>query len=75
MRNETLTRVLAALRELEEARPGLTLDELAEHGGVTTRTIRRDLEALEAAGVPIIDEQDEEGRRRWRVMDWRREAA
>jgi len=70
-----LTRVLAELRELEDARAGLTIDELAERGRVTTRTIRRDLEALEAAGVPLIDEQDGQGRRCWRVMDWRSEAA
>jgi predicted DNA-binding transcriptional regulator YafY len=73
-RNRNLVRVLEELRTLEASRVGATLRELADEAGVCERTIRRDLEALEAAGVPIVDETDEAGRRRWRVFD-RKEAA
>jgi predicted DNA-binding transcriptional regulator YafY len=78
-RNRQIVRELILLRTLEQARMGYTLRELALRSGVTTRTIRRDLEALEEAGVPItdIDERAETvgAERRWRVLDWRKEAA
>ena len=34
---------------------------------VTTRTIRRDLAALQEAGFPLYDERDDDGRVRWRL--------
>lgn len=78
-RNRQIVRELVLLRTLEQARMGCTLRELALAADVTTRTIRRDLEALEEAGVPItgIDERAETvgAERRWRVLDWRKEAA
>jgi hypothetical protein len=41
---------------------GRTLDQLADAEGVTTKTIRRDIEALEAAGFPIVvDYRDKRG--------------
>src|SRR5256886_15833634 len=57
------------LRELERSRGlGLTVDELAGLSGVTTRTIRRDLQALEEAGFPLFDDRShDDGRTRWRV--------
>jgi len=57
------------LRELERSRSlGLTVDELAQLSGVTTRTVRRDLQALEEAGFPIFDDKShDDGRTRWRV--------
>jgi len=57
------------LRELERSRSlGLTVDELAQLSGVTTRTVRRDLQALEEAGFPIFDDKsNDDGRTRWRV--------
>lgn len=49
-----------------------TLEELAaavgDGQGVTTRTIRRDLEALEAARFPIFDEKHDDGRKRWQLL-------
>lgn len=78
-RNRQIVRELILLRMLETTRIGYTLNELARETSVTTRTIRRDLEALEEAGVPItdIDERAETvgAERRWRVLDWRKEAA
>ena len=57
------------LRELERSRGlGLTVDELAALSGVTTRTVRRDLQALEEAGFPIYDDRSaDDGRTRWKV--------
>jgi predicted DNA-binding transcriptional regulator YafY len=75
MRSAPVIRIIQELLRLERARVGVTLDELADESGVTTRTIRRDLEALQAAGVPLVDDTDERGRRRWRVFEWRKEAA
>jgi predicted DNA-binding transcriptional regulator YafY len=44
----------------------VTIDELASQCGVTTRTIRRDLQALEEAGFPIYDDRTrDDGRTRW----------
>ena len=43
--------VIALLR----ASLGCTLQKLADECGVTTRTIRRDLEALQAVGLPIFN--------------------
>jgi proteasome accessory factor B len=54
-RNAEVIRQWTILRELEAARR-LTIDEMAEQTGVTTRTIRRDLEALQSAGFPLFDE-------------------
>jgi predicted DNA-binding transcriptional regulator YafY len=54
-RNAEVIRQWTLLRELESSRR-LTIDEMAEKTGVTTRTIRRDLEALQFVGFPIYDE-------------------
>lgn len=49
-RNRTLLRVLTLFRRLDGCRYAPPLAELAKEFGVCERTIRRDLEALEAAG-------------------------
>lgn len=64
-RNAEVIRQWTILRELEGARRS-TIDMLAERTGVTTRTIRRDLEALQLAGFPIFDELHD-GKRYWRL--------
>jgi predicted DNA-binding transcriptional regulator YafY len=67
-RNAEVIRQWTILREIENARGGVTIDELAGLGDVTTRTIRRDLEALQAAGFPLYDDRSaDDGRTRWRV--------
>src|SRR5262249_43091092 len=55
--------------ETERARgAGVTIDELAGLADVTTRTIRRDLQALEEAGFPLYDDRGhDDGRTRWKV--------
>ena len=70
-RNDQVIRQWHLIWLLESSR-GLTLDEIAKqlppdyprHG----RTVRRDLEALEAAGVPLVNERID-GRVRWRLME------
>jgi predicted DNA-binding transcriptional regulator YafY len=68
-RNAEVIRQWTILREIEQARAsGLTIDELAERCDVTTRTIRRDLQALEEAGFPLYDDRsNEDGKTRWRI--------
>lgn len=62
-RNAEVIRQWSILRDLESSRR-VTIDELAERTGVTTRTIRRDLEALQAAGFPLFDETHD-GKKYW----------
>jgi predicted DNA-binding transcriptional regulator YafY len=66
-RNAEVVRQWNVLRAIEQARAsGVTIDELATQCGVTTRTIRRDLQALEEAGFPIYDDRSrDDGRTRW----------
>ncbi len=68
-RNEQLIRQHKILQVLERLRFGATLDELrdavVDELGLTslhTRSIRRDLDALTAAGMPISDEDTQRGR-------------
>ena len=62
-RNAEVIRQWSILRDLEASRR-LTIDDLAQRTGVTTRTIRRDLEALQAAGFPLFDELHD-GKKYW----------
>jgi predicted DNA-binding transcriptional regulator YafY len=68
-RNAEVIRQWTILREIENARGGgVTIDELAALCDVTTRTIRRDLQALEEAGFPLYDDKSsDDSRTRWRV--------
>ena len=67
-RNAEVIRQWTILREIERARVGVTIDELASLCGVTTRTIRRDLQALEEAGFPLFDDRShDDGRTRWAI--------
>jgi predicted DNA-binding transcriptional regulator YafY len=54
-RNVGLVRTLAIMRVFEQG-GRLTIYALAERFGVSPRTIRRDLSALEAVGFPITNE-------------------
>ena len=62
-RNQEVIRQWSILRDLEASRR-LTIDDLAQRTGVTTRTIRRDLEALQTAGFPLYDEVHD-GKKYW----------
>src|SRR3954467_9441596 len=68
-RNAEVIRQWTILREIERARAsGATIDELASLCDVTTRTIRRDLQALEEAGFPLFDDKSsDDGKTRGRL--------
>ena len=62
-RNAEVIRQWTILKELEASRRA-TIDDLAGQTGVTTRTIRRDLDALQEAGFPLFDEVHD-GKKYW----------
>jgi len=66
-RNQEVIRQWKVLHALESSRHGTTIDALARELEVTTRTIRRDLAALQEAGFALYDEHDDDGRVRWRI--------
>ena len=68
-RNEQLIRQHKIIQVLERRRYGATLDELCSCiveelglGSLHNRSIRRDLEALQAAGMPIVIQETARGR-------------
>jgi predicted DNA-binding transcriptional regulator YafY len=71
-RNDQVTRQWHLIRHLEDATRGATLPELAAAlpSELTRhhRTIRRDLEALEAAGFPLLTDRVE-GRVVWKLVE------
>jgi predicted DNA-binding transcriptional regulator YafY len=66
-RNQEVIRQWKVLHALESSRHGVSIDALSNELDVTTRTIRRDLEALQEAGFPLFDTRDEDGHVRWRL--------
>lgn len=64
-RNSELIRQWTLLQRIAAAR-GRTIPELANDLGVSTRTIRRDLDALQQAGFPIYDDTVD-GTKSWRL--------
>ena len=75
-RNDQITRQWHLLRLLESSH-GATLDELQSRLPADyvrhPRTVRRDLEALEASGFPLLNERVD-GQVRWRLMEGARQA-
>jgi predicted DNA-binding transcriptional regulator YafY len=67
MRNAEVIRQWQILREIEARRTGVTIHELADKVDVSTRTIRRDLQALQEAGFAVYDEGEENETKRWRL--------
>ena len=66
MRNRELIRQWTLLQAMARSRD-CTIPKLAQDLGVSTRTIRRDLNALQEAGFPIYDDGPEGGRKAWRL--------
>ena len=67
MRNAEVIRQWQILKEVESRRTGVTIHELAKLEKVTTRTIRRDLQALKESGFALYDEGGEQETKRWRL--------
>ncbi len=67
MRNAEVIRQWQILKRIEAGRY-TTAQDLADEHGVTERTIRRDIEALQEAGFPLYDERAE-GRKVWRLVE------
>jgi hypothetical protein len=72
-RGRAFVRLFVVLQTMQRSRVGVTIEQLAADTGVTTRTIRRDLEVLQEVGLPLVDEFDafdptDRPARRWRVM-------
>src|SRR5512136_2992930 len=65
-RNAEVVRQWKILRELEASRRG-TINGLAAMCKVTTRTIRRDLDALQEAGFGLFDDKID-GKVYWKLM-------
>ena len=73
MRNAEVIRQWQILREIETRRAGVTIHDLSKLVNVTTRTIRRDLQALQESGFAIFDEGGAQETKRWRLetQAWR----
>jgi predicted DNA-binding transcriptional regulator YafY len=67
LRNAEVVRQWKILKRVEAGRYTST-QALAEEHGVTERTIRRDIEALQEAGFPLYDDRAD-GRRIWRLVE------
>jgi len=67
VRNAEVIRQWKILKRIEAGRYTTSRDMAAEHG-VTERTIRRDIEALQEAGFPLYDEHAD-GRKVWRLVE------
>src|SRR5512145_2982955 len=67
MRNAEVIRQWKILKRIEAGRYTTSAEMAAEHG-VTERTIRRDLEALQEAGFPLYDDRAD-GRKVWRLVE------
>ena len=66
-RNQEVIRQWKLLHALESSRHGASIDALSKDLEVTTRTIRRDLAALQEAGFALYDERDDDGHVKWRL--------
>jgi predicted DNA-binding transcriptional regulator YafY len=67
MRNAEVIRQWKILKTIEAGRWTSSAALAAEHG-VTERTIRRDIEALQEAGFPLYDDK-REGKKVWRLIE------
>lgn len=66
-RGESLLRQWKILNILQSHRVGIALQDLADLAGYTLRTIQRDLRLLEQSGFPVMHDQNEFGKRFWRL--------
>lgn len=67
-RGDQLTRQWGVLSLVDVHHYGITIDELAQETGSHTRTVRRDLAALERTGFPLYTDEID-GQTRWKLLD------
>ena len=67
-RGDQLARQWKIIQTLLSTRQGKSAAEMARHLGCHSRTIYRDLEALQYAGFPIYTEKIE-GKNQWSLLD------
>jgi hypothetical protein len=67
-RGREIVRQWSVLKQVASA-ADWTVPKLAAEHGVSTRTIYRDLAALQAAGFPLYDEE-RDGTKFWRLDKW-----
>ncbi|MDA8142128.1 MAG: transcriptional regulator [Desulfobacteraceae bacterium] len=68
-RGDQLSRQWKIIQSLISSAQGLSATELAQELECHKRTIYRDLEALQAAGFPLVNETQVEGRTRWSILN------
>ena len=66
-RGELILRQWNLLKMLQTRGEGIPLRDLADEFGVSERTVQRDFEILQELGFPIEHEDDEYGKRFWRM--------
>lgn len=66
-RGEQITRHWRMLQMMQRRGVGLTLRELGTELEVSERTLQRDFELLQEVGFPVAFEEDDVGRRYWRL--------
>jgi predicted DNA-binding transcriptional regulator YafY len=66
-RGEQIERQWRLLRTLQTRGEGIPLARLAQDFGVSERTIQRDFELLQELGFPVEFDEDDYGKRFWRV--------
>jgi proteasome accessory factor B len=74
-RGNALVRQWILLRTLSARRDGIGVQALAQELQVNERTVRRDLEALQAAGFPLAETVEAFGRKKWRLDQARTQPA
>ena len=67
-RGDQLIRQWGILNLVESHHYGIAIENMAAEMGCTTRTVRRDLEALEHTGFPLYTEEID-GEIRWRLLN------
>jgi predicted DNA-binding transcriptional regulator YafY len=67
-RGDQLSRQWKVIQSLLAAKKGKSASQLAKDLGCHSRTVYRDLEALQMAGFPLYTDKDE-GRTRWSLLD------
>ena len=63
-----LLRQWKLLQRLSDEQDGVLLSQLASELAVSTRTVRRDLSVLQAAGFPLSEQLGGRGVKRWRMQ-------